>query len=169
MHQNHQQFLCAIHIGGLKMVYKRPKHVKTNYINEITGPWLDNQFFTDSLQSQSSLSLNGDHNSILKNSLVTLWDSLNTQQVYNQPSAQQLVFVCSVEKGYSMPMIECIYYMFNDTTERNSCCLFTVLLYSESICYFLHKFRHNSIPQFEIVNKNDSFLHSDASQPLQRW
>ena len=68
-------------LGGLKMVYKRPKHVKTNLTNEVTGPWLDNQFFTDSLQSDSSLSLNGDDNSILKNSLATLWGSVNTIHV----------------------------------------------------------------------------------------
>ena len=87
------------------MVYKRPKHVKTNLTNEVTGPWLDNQFFTDSLQSDSSLSLNGDDNSILKNSLATLWGSFNTKHV------RQISFICykcsNVTASDLMPPLLC--------------------------------------------------------------
>ena len=66
------------------MVYKRPKYVKANRTNEITGPWLDTEFFTDSIKSESCLSIDGDNDSILKNSLVNLWDSITVEEVRYQ-------------------------------------------------------------------------------------
>ena len=66
------------------MVYKRPRYVKANRTNEITGPWLDTEFFTDSIESESCLSIDGDNDSILKNSLVNLWDSITVEEVRYQ-------------------------------------------------------------------------------------
>lgn len=63
------------------MVYRRPKQIRTNYTNDITGPWLDPQYTTDSVQDSGQLSLDGDEDSILKNSLVAFWDDLTIDYV----------------------------------------------------------------------------------------
>ena len=136
------------------MVYKRPKYVKTNNRNEITGPWLDNQFFTDSLQSQSSLSLNGDHNSILKNSLITLWDSLNTQQVY-KPAFRTIACLCLFRRKR-------VFIICSTIPQREILVAYLLFCFIQrvSVIFYINKYRHNSILQFEIINKNDSFFRS---------
>lgn len=62
-----------------KMVYKRPKYVKANYTQELTGPWFDTNFYTDDISGPGKLEV--DSGSVLKSSLVSVWDNLPIDKV----------------------------------------------------------------------------------------
>ena len=64
------------------MMYRRPKHVISGYRNEVTGPWVDNDYYTNYTLANDSIPIpDGNSTTILKSDLTRYWDSLDVGKV----------------------------------------------------------------------------------------
>ncbi|XP_067944237.1 uncharacterized protein [Watersipora subatra] len=65
-----------------KTMYKRPKLTKSGYNNEVTGPWIDNDYFTNgSLHAHGDELASSSSWTILKSQLCRYWNDLNVDKV----------------------------------------------------------------------------------------
>ena len=64
------------------MLYKRPKLTKTGYANEVTGPWVDDNYYSNETLHHTSVADPGHTSwSVLKSQLARYWDNLDINKV----------------------------------------------------------------------------------------
>lgn len=63
-------------------MYHYPSRVKSGYDLEVTGPWLDYDFFTQNFSS--NMSSVDHHNSIMKSAMTQTWSQLPVSQVMRE-------------------------------------------------------------------------------------
>lgn len=65
-----------------KMVYRRPKLVKTpRWTNQVTGPWMDPSFATDTISSEDETTRDGTAAKVLKSNIVPFWQHIGISKV----------------------------------------------------------------------------------------
>ena len=65
-----------------KMVYRRPKLVKTpKWPDQVSGPWLDKDFSTPTVNMVDELTRNGPAAQVLKSNSVQFWKQLGVSKV----------------------------------------------------------------------------------------
>lgn len=65
-----------------KMLYRRPKLIPSGYTHEVTGPWVDNEYYTnESLSDYGKALPDGGSWTILKNRLTHFWEVLDISKV----------------------------------------------------------------------------------------
>ena len=65
------------------MMYRRPKLTKSGHAQEVTGPWLDDDYYTNVLLADANAaSPAGSDWTILKSQLVLYWQELSITKVY---------------------------------------------------------------------------------------
>lgn len=78
---------------SLKMVYRRPKLIKTpQWANQVTGPWMDSSFVTETINSEADMTRDGTAAMVLKRNIVPFLKQVDISEVgvYPEPPKCQL-------------------------------------------------------------------------------